>query len=89
MNLSMTPTASASKNSGKPMRSTSTSALRTYSGGELHARVMQTDSKEVAEMMREVMRKGRNRNLLSVATRGEHGERPRQDSHGLDSHTNI
>ena len=38
------------------------SYLRTYTDGELHARVIQTDYDEVMELMREVIYKGRNRN---------------------------
>ena len=38
------------------------SYLRTYTDGELHARVTQTDYDEVMELMREVIYKGRNRN---------------------------
>ena len=36
--------------------------LRTYTDGELHARVTQTDYDEVMEVIREVIYKGRNRN---------------------------
>ena len=38
------------------------SYLRTYTDGELHARVVQTDSSLIMELMREIMYKGRNRN---------------------------
>ena len=38
------------------------SYLRTYTDGELHARVTQTDYDEVVELMREVIHKGCNRN---------------------------
>ena len=38
------------------------SYLRTFTDGELHARVIHTDYDEVMELMREVIYKGRNRN---------------------------
>ena len=38
------------------------SYLRTYTDGELHARVVQTDSSCIMELMREIIYKGRNRN---------------------------
>ena len=38
------------------------SYLRTYTDGELHARVHHTDYDKVMELMREVIHKGRNRN---------------------------
>ena len=38
------------------------SYLRTYTDGELHARVVQTDSSLIMELMREIIYKGRNRN---------------------------
>ena len=38
------------------------SYLRTYTDGELHARVVQTDSGLIMELMREIIYKGRNRN---------------------------
>ena len=64
------------------------SFLRTYTDGELHARVIQTDYDEVMELMREVIYKGRNRNpnrlidlkAKPLAAPSEQGKRPRQDS---------
>ena len=38
------------------------SYLRTYTDGELHARVIQTDCSMIMELMREIIHKGRNRN---------------------------
>lgn len=38
------------------------SYLGTYTDGELHARVVQTDSSQIVELMREIIHKGRNRN---------------------------
>ena len=38
------------------------SYLRTYTAGELHARVVQADSSWIMELMREIIYKGRDRN---------------------------
>ena len=69
------------------------SYLRTYTDGELHAPVTQTDCDEVTELMREVIYKGRNWNpnrLIDlkgpVAATSEQGERTRQDSDGMETH---
>ena len=57
----MTPPASPSK-TVRHLCTTLEKLLRTYTDGELHARVNQTDYDEVMELMREVIYKGRNRN---------------------------